>query len=631
MVDDNSFPVAADKFLADAVKEILTHEDQGRFFAWALNYLADAFRRTNPAPFDFKEIQPLATNLAITIWNATPLPAIGRNSPCPCNSGKKFKKCCFVHNTPPLISTEEIWLELIEHLPAAQLQQALREHQIPMAAVGGSLADGLYADKPKKRAQLLEPFFEGDKIETGPDGAAALDLLLEAYESLGYWKKKETFISRLLHELPASPLRSAVFQRQATIVMDQGDTDGAWDLYKKAMKDTPNDPVLGILEIQLLLVEDRTEQAAQSARMWLSRARKQGFTDDDPVVQIFEAARHDPSAFIAQYEPGLGDDGTLLLDWFDEIETRAIPAYDLQPFIGEDPKNDSPDDEEFFKHHFEGNEASLKTPKKIASLERRWAMLFPLEKPFSIYLSDPSAADCWLPIEDEWLDFLYRHPEGADSLSIIDDLATALEQHPAAGGTGWTNKLFLPLLERARKIIDKTLATSREPVILPWLLRENRPALRSLFRLALCHDERGKKQDFLATAEQLIRLNPMDNHGIRAMLINAYLRAGMNAEAMTLAQLFPKDIFPETMFGKTLALFRTGHKGDAATALAGALKRHGKIPRYLTATRIKQPEFSPMGLSIGGDDQAWHYRQEMRRTWEETPDALEWLKRQCKI
>jgi len=26
-----------------------------------------------------------------------PFPTVGRNEPCPCGSGKKFKKCCFVH------------------------------------------------------------------------------------------------------------------------------------------------------------------------------------------------------------------------------------------------------------------------------------------------------------------------------------------------------------------------------------------------------------------------------------------------------------------------------------------------------------------------------------------------------
>ena len=40
-----------------------------------------------PAPPDLPshEVQPPATN---------PLRGIGRNDPCPCGSGKKYKKCC---------------------------------------------------------------------------------------------------------------------------------------------------------------------------------------------------------------------------------------------------------------------------------------------------------------------------------------------------------------------------------------------------------------------------------------------------------------------------------------------------------------------------------------------------------
>jgi len=641
MIKDDSFPFAFETFVDEAVREILAHEDQPRFFAWARDYVVDAFGRLTRAPVELQEIQPLATNLAMTIWNATPLPGnnfqprplpdIGRNSPCPCNSGKKFKKCCFLHNTPPPISTAEIWLVLIEQLPKAQLKQALQEHRIPLAAVGDSIADGLYADKPQKRVRLLEPFFEADKLEIGPHGAAAFDQLLAAYEELGYWKKKETLINRLLRELPASFLRSAVYQRQATIVMDQGDVAGAWNFYKKAMRDTPNDPVLGILEIQLLVVEGRIEQARQAARMWLARARKQGLDDDDPVVRMFEAAKADPVALIAEYEEGMDWDGAaLLLDWAAEIETRALPVYGLQPFADEDDDSGA-DEDKFFTPPVQGNEAVLVTPKQIVALESKWAKVFPLNKPFSVQPFGPEAADCWLPSEDEWLDFLGQHPEGADSLSIIDDLTAALEEHPSAGGVGWSNKLYLPLLQRAREILVKTLATSPEPVVLPWMHLENRPALRSLFRLAMYHEECGKSREFIKAAEYLIGLNPLDNHGLRALLMNAYLRAGQDAEAINLAQRFPEDILPETVFGNILALFRTGKKGDAAIVLAGTLKRHGKIPRYLTAARIKEPEFSPRGVTIGGDDQAWIYREDMRPTWQETPGALEWLKRQCKV
>jgi SWIM/SEC-C metal-binding protein len=32
---------------------------------------------------------------------STAVPKIGRNEPCPCGSGKKFKKCCLGSRTPP--------------------------------------------------------------------------------------------------------------------------------------------------------------------------------------------------------------------------------------------------------------------------------------------------------------------------------------------------------------------------------------------------------------------------------------------------------------------------------------------------------------------------------------------------
>jgi hypothetical protein len=36
------------------------------------------------------------------------------------------------------------------------------------------------------------------------------------------------------------------------------------------------------------------------------------------------------------------------------------------------------------------------------------------------------------------------------------------------------------------------------------------------------------------------------------------------------------------------------------------------------------------GVRIGGDDQAWLYREEMRDVWDATSDALEWLRKASK-
>jgi len=37
-----------------------------------------------------------------------------------------------------------------------------------------------------------------------------------------------------------------------------------------------------------------------------------------------------------------------------------------------------------------------------------------------------------------------------------------------------------------------------------------------------------------------------------------------------------------------------------------------------------------MGVTFGGDDQAWIYRDEMRGVWLKTPGAIDWLKRTAK-
>ncbi|MBL8295267.1 MAG: SEC-C domain-containing protein [Bryobacterales bacterium] len=48
-----------------------------------------------------KNPQPLS-NQQSAKRNPAPRPTVGRNSPCPCGSGKKYKRCCGV-NAPPIL------------------------------------------------------------------------------------------------------------------------------------------------------------------------------------------------------------------------------------------------------------------------------------------------------------------------------------------------------------------------------------------------------------------------------------------------------------------------------------------------------------------------------------------------
>jgi hypothetical protein len=134
-----------------------------------------------------------------------------------------------------------------------------------------------------------------------------------------------------------------------------------------------------------------------------------------------------------------------------------------------------------------------------------------------------------------------------------------------------------------------------------------------------------------AAGEWLVRINPNDNHGMRLELVNDYLRSGEDAAALELASKYPDDISPETRFGCVLALFRLKRVSEAEAALRAARDELPKVVPYLLPARIKRPQLSEVGVTMGGDDQAWIYRDQMRSVWQETEGAMEWLKKVARL
>ncbi len=62
-----------------------------------------------------------------------------------------------------------------------------------------------------------------------------------------------------------------------------------------------------------------------------------------------------------------------------------------------------------------------------------------------------------------------------------------------------------------------------------------------------------------------------------------------------------------------------GRKGAAA-------KDRPRVVRALLAVEMARPESDPYGVAVGGEEEAWLYREDMRETWQATPDALEFLR-----
>jgi len=642
---------------------------------------------SNPAVADPGQIilepdmlHALAIKLATVIWNSIPLPSNNfrplpmpvpkRNDPCLCGSGKKYKQCCAQLPDFPVLSADETWPIVFDKLDKETAARSIRENQVPINALV-TIADGyLESDQPKKAAALLAPLFEGNIRKTNDAAEHALHLLCNAYDELGHNKKKTTLLLNITNNVGRSPLRSGAWQRLSTMRIDSGDADGAWAAFQNAQRDDPLSPGLGLLEVQILNGQGRNEDAAQRADFWVRKMRRAGIPDDEmPLAFLIEVAK-DPIRAFANLGLEISDDsGLSLKHWLEMLHDRPIPDYSIcegnsgndlgfesgmdalrkqlsgygidedqiEEVLREmkDKSDDFRDDEQVPDEENilpETNVMSLQAPADLAELELKWHRIYPLDKPFSIHETPFGESDPWDVFEEEkWAPWLQDHPAAFDSLDILDDLATALMLHPQFGASWLNETLLLPLLQRSEAITDKALAAAGEPQ-LHWVMPGNRPALRAMARLVniklFMEDEQAEG---IHRAQRLIAINPSDNHGYRTIVMNQLIKEGRDEEALRLAQQYPEDMNPEITFGKVLVLYRLGRQKEAVEEVGNAIEFLGKIPRYLTAKRIRKPKLHPDGVTYGGDDQAWYYREHMRDVWLQTPGALEWLKNAEKV
>ena len=653
------------EILEDSVAQILADEDAEQYLQWVTVEFA---RRSSERAglFDTSdESTALATNFGRSIWNAFPLPGNGfrprplampgRNDACPCGSGRKFKRCCGYGAAAPGLNPDVLWPMLIRKLSGNALDGAIADGLIPAAALIGAAMDYRDGNRPKLAIKILEPIFNEPLRYCDQDGEFAFDLLCGLYDDLGYSRKKTGLLDRVIAAAERSPLRSGARQRLAAIRMDEGDSAGAWQAFKLAQRDEPDAPSLGLLEVQLLLAQGECDVAADRARFWTRRLRSLGYPESEGVLPLLEQVARDPGRALGELGIEIsGGAGARLLDWLDRVSDRAVPDYRVTDkpsnIIGDDERDfetaladrvqelgvpeddvsdiitdmDIPDEpEELPLPESESN--YLLAPATVQSMELDWHDVFSLGKPFSVNMLAPDG-DLWSPaVENEWMTFLEANEAAFDSLDILDDLANAVHAHEQSSMAGFDELLLQPILRRAEVIIQ--LAVSQhDGVRLAWVCMENRPALRCLVNLAYLEERLGNERAMVDIAEQVLGLNPDDNHGLRCMIINDHLRRDNDLGALRLAERYPADLNPDIAYGHALALFRLGRMGDANAAIQDAVANLPKVPRYLLAKRIRQPKLDPVGVIFGGDDQAWLYRQEMRVVWQATPGALDWIK-----
>ncbi len=215
---------------------------------------------------------------------------------------------------------------------------------------------------------------------------------------------------------------------------------------------------------------------------------------------------------------------------------------------------------------------------------------------------------------------LAKMPDHLDALHHLALVLSERDLHDQAGA------LWVQAVNIGRKAFPPDFVPGKDR--LEWLFMDNRPFLRCLHGLALERFDQYLTEMAAGLFRELLLLNPNDNQGARAMLQECLFELSRFEDALEIADEYPGDIMPDTLYGKALALFKLGRKRQANAALRKAVKILPLVRVELLKKRHRMPKSAQEGLlTVGGADEAYYYWEQWGRFWKADAEALKWLEK----
>ena len=212
-------------------------------------------------------------------------------------------------------------------------------------------------------------------------------------------------------------------------------------------------------------------------------------------------------------------------------------------------------------------------------------------------------------------------PDCADALGILaEELASAPAER---------EEMYIKAVEAGERAIGKKGFKEFEGVF--WLALETRPYMRAKHNLAMVQWDLGKREEAAGHFQDLLRLNPNDNQGVRGFFITCLIEMGRDEEATRLWKEYEKDRSAVWTYSAVLLAFRKGGDGEKSRSLlAEALKSNMYVPNYLLGRKLVDLDL-PDYYSYGSENEAelyWYYNH---NCWKNTPGAISWLGSQVSV
>jgi tetratricopeptide (TPR) repeat protein len=160
-----------------------------------------------------------------------------------------------------------------------------------------------------------------------------------------------------------------------------------------------------------------------------------------------------------------------------------------------------------------------------------------------------------------------------------------------------------------------------------WGLLETRPYMRARAYLAQILTETGHYKEAIEHYEEMLKLNPNDNQGLRDPLLGLYLLVNDLEGARRLLAEYEKDGSAVFAWGKVLERFLSDNITDAEAALQKARQTNPHAEKYLTG-RKQLPKELPAYYGFGDENEAIVCADEIGAAWKKYPNAIQWLRDQ---
>ncbi|MBZ5486823.1 SEC-C domain-containing protein [Halomonas aquamarina] len=554
-----------------------------------------------------------AQALAPILWSQTPLERLdfaneplatpGRNEPCWCDSGRKYKQCCYRVDFPTDIPEQMMWMLSLREWKGATLKAALESRQAPPQAL---LEAGLIAaesGQTGRAMQILESLFDGSDWSRLPEQAEpAFEILLDIYQERGFTRKRADLLDDVMERGPMF-LRGVALERLCLMHLDNDDLDSARAAFVKAQQALPDSPTLAYIEAMLLLHEGHEEEARERANFWYRRLVRQGGLDEEQL-DFLAALADNPGATLADQ----------LLSAEEDLATPLVSLQALLAALPTAPKLDITVD--------------TGTGHLLYTATAREATLFAAwHEQFQVMVDEDVALgfrdDPWGNAV-EWMSALCANPEWLDAPQVVQDLTLALTNR--FGSLPWmAPSLLEPLALRLSRWLEQARAEGEGSLC--WDDGDNAMLLRTGLALVVGM-ERGARQHSRKLAEELLAIDKEDSLGLKELVLDQLLRDDRNQEALALADQPSDDgsLVLGLLMGRTLALFRLGQQEEAEKAL-GEVMAHSRHALEMICAENPRPAMPHADGQVdpGSRAEAWQYRTLMRDQWRTTPGALDWL------